>query len=79
MDPDTSNYPVDTYLVHRFRQDIVGTLFKSAPLQLEEQFFLKYPDDKGDHFLVNDCFDIVRIINWEWTQTISKAEASCSP
>ncbi|KAJ5135521.1 uncharacterized protein N7515_004799 [Penicillium bovifimosum] len=70
-------YPVDTYLAHRFRQDIVGALFKDAPLG--EQFFLKHPDDKGDHILVNDCFDIVGTIDWEWTQTVSKAEAFSSP
>ncbi|KAJ5260632.1 hypothetical protein N7524_008656 [Penicillium chrysogenum] len=69
--------PVDTYLVHRFRQDIVGALFKDAPSG--DRFFLKHPDDKGDHILVNDCFDIVGIIDWEWTQTVSKAEAFCSP
>ncbi|KAJ5950725.1 uncharacterized protein N7479_009138 [Penicillium vulpinum] len=70
-------YPVDTYLVHRFRQDIVSALFKDVPLS--NQFFLKHPDDKGDHILVNDCFDIVGVIDWEWTQTVSKAEAFCSP
>ncbi|KAJ5356063.1 hypothetical protein N7517_010672 [Penicillium concentricum] len=70
-------YPLDTYLVHRFRQDIVGALFKDAPLS--DQFFLKHPDDKGDHILVNDCFDIVGVIDWEWTQTVSKVEAFCSP
>ncbi|KAJ5653022.1 hypothetical protein N7490_000025 [Penicillium lividum] len=70
-------YPVDTYLVHRFRQDVVNALFKDVPLG--DQFFLKHPDDKGDHILVNDCFDIVGIIDWEWTQTVSKAEAFCSP
>jgi hypothetical protein len=69
--------PVDTYLVHRFRQDIVGDLFKNVPPG--DQFFLKHPDDKGDHILVNECFDIVGVIDWEWTQTVSKAEAFCSP
>jgi aminoglycoside phosphotransferase (APT) family kinase protein len=69
--------PVDTYLVHRFRQDIVGALFKDVPLG--DQFFLKHPDDKGDHILVNENFDIVGVIDWEWTQTVSKAEAFCSP
>ncbi|CAG7973466.1 unnamed protein product [Penicillium salamii] len=69
--------PVDTYLFHRFRQDIATALFKDVPLG--EQFFLKHPDDKGDHILVNDSFDIVGVIDWEWTQTVSKAEAFCSP
>ncbi|KAJ5848179.1 hypothetical protein N7455_012136 [Penicillium solitum] len=70
-------YPVDTYLVHRFRQDIVSALFKDVPPS--NQFFLKHPDDKGGHILVNNCFDIVGVIDWEWTQTVSKAEAFCSP
>ena len=70
-------YPIDTYLVHRFRQDIIGALFKDVPPS--NRFFLKHPDDKDDHIMVNDCFDIVGIIDWEWTQTVSKAETFCSP
>ena len=69
--------PIDTYLVHRFCQDIVGALWEDVPSG--DQFFLKHPDDKGDHILVNDSFDIVGVIDWEWTQTVSKAEAFCSP
>lgn len=53
-------YPVDTCLVYRFRQDIVGTLFD---VPLGDQFFLKHTDDKGDHILVNDCYNIVGIID----------------
>ncbi|CAG8000973.1 unnamed protein product [Penicillium salamii] len=68
--------PLGTYLVHRYHQDIMGALFENVP---SEQFFLKHPDDKGDHILANDSFDIVGIIDWEWTQTVSKAEAFSSP
>ncbi|KAJ5558471.1 hypothetical protein N7461_002443 [Penicillium sp. DV-2018c] len=67
----------DTYLVHRFRQDLVGALLEHRPSG--EQFFLKHPDDKGDHILVNNSFDIVGVIDWEWTQTVTKAEAFSSP
>ncbi len=35
--------------------------------------------EKGDHILVNNSYDIVGIIDWEWSQTVSKAEAFCSP
>lgn len=69
--------PVDTYLAHRFRLDIVGGLWEDVPSG--DKFFLKHPDDKGDHILVNDSFDIIGVIDWEWTQTVSKAEAFCSP
>ncbi|EPS33490.1 hypothetical protein PDE_08452 [Penicillium oxalicum 114-2] len=44
-----------------------------------EQIFLKHPDHKGDHILVNDSFDILGVIDWEWTRTVPKAEAFCSP
>ncbi|OGE55402.1 hypothetical protein PENARI_c004G02648 [Penicillium arizonense] len=67
-------YPVETYLVHRFRQDIIGSLL--ADVSPGDQFFLKHPDDKGDHILVDDSFNVVGIIDWEWTQTVSKAEAA---
>ncbi|KAJ5159304.1 uncharacterized protein N7500_008955 [Penicillium coprophilum] len=69
--------PADTYIMHRLRQDLLGALFQEV--SPGEQFFLKHPDDKGDHILVDDRFDIVGIIDWEWTQTVSKAEAFCSP
>lgn len=67
---------VKTYLVHRFRQVIVGALSKNnSP---GDKFFVKHRDDKGDHIRVDHDFDIVGIIDWEWTQTVSKAEAFCS-
>lgn len=72
-----SGCPVETYLVHQFRQDLVGALLEDLPA--DNQFYLKHPDDKGDHILVNDSFDIVGVIDWEWAQTVSRAEAFCSP
>ncbi|KAI9856373.1 MAG: hypothetical protein M1813_009124 [Trichoglossum hirsutum] len=69
--------PADIYLAHRFRLDILANHWEDIPS--DSQFFLKHPDDKGDHILVNDSFDIVGIIDWEWTHTVSKAEAFCSP
>jgi len=69
--------PVNTYLAHRFRLDVVDGLFESS--QPTDQLFLKHPDDKGDHILVNEAFDIIGIIDWEWTRTASKAEAFSSP
>ncbi|KAF7553447.1 hypothetical protein G7046_g7099 [Stylonectria norvegica] len=69
--------PVDIYLAHRFRLDIVDGPWEDDPSGV--QFFLRHPDDKGDHIMVNDSFDILGIIDWEWTQTVSKSEAFCSP
>jgi hypothetical protein len=66
---------VDLYLTHRFRLGIMNDLWDGVP----NQFFLKHPDDKGDHILIDDSFNIIGIIDWEWTQTVSKPEAFCSP
>lgn len=68
---------VDAYLAHRFRLDVTSSLWHNDPRR--DQFFLKHPDDKGDHILVNESFDVVGIIDWEWTGTTSKAEAFASP
>ena len=65
---------VDAYLAHLFRLDVINSGFPSTG-----QFFLKHPDDKGDHILVSESFDIVGIIDWEWTQTVPKEHAFCSP
>ncbi|KAJ5585625.1 uncharacterized protein N7459_005425 [Penicillium hispanicum] len=72
----------DTIFVHGLAhqsifRDIVGSLLENVPPG--DQFFLKHPDDKGDHILVNDSFDILGVIDWEWTWTVPKAEAFCSP
>lgn len=69
-----ASHSVDAYLAHLFRLDVINDGFPSTG-----QFFLKHPDDKGDHILINDSFDIVGIIDWEWTQTVSREHAFCSP
>jgi hypothetical protein len=72
-----ANFPVDTYLVHRHRLDIIDCVWKDD--SADDSFFLKHPDDKGNHILVNDLFDIVEVIDWEWTSMVSKAEAFAPP
>ena len=69
-----ASHSVDAYLAHLFRLNIIHEGFPSTG-----QLFLKHPDDKGDHILINDSFDIIGIIDWEWTQTVSKEHAFCSP
>ncbi|KAG9232592.1 hypothetical protein BJ875DRAFT_466302 [Amylocarpus encephaloides] len=69
--------PVDVYLVHRFRLDVIQKL--EGESAEEEHFFLKHPDDKGDHILVDDSYNITGIVDWEWTRTERKAYAFSSP
>lgn len=70
-------YPVETYLMHRYRLDNLCCLWSDA--STGGQFFLKHPDDKGDHILVDDSLYIVGVIDWEWTCTGSMEEAFSAP
>ncbi|KAG6290459.1 hypothetical protein E4U09_004410 [Claviceps aff. purpurea] len=70
---------LDILLAHRFRLDVLDKVSEQATTAEKggEKFFLKHAD--GDHILVNDDFDIVGIIDWEWCQTASREQAFSSP
>ncbi|KAI0549163.1 hypothetical protein F4679DRAFT_547742 [Xylaria curta] len=63
-------------IVHRFRLDLQDSIGKD--LLSGSKFYLKYPDDEGNRILVNEHFDIVGIIHWEWCRTVSKEDAFSS-
>lgn len=69
---------LDAFAVHRFLLDNVSSLAK-VDLKAGEKFYMKHIDDKGDHILVDDEFNIVGIINWEWAQTVPMSEAFAAP
>ncbi|KAI9673421.1 MAG: prephenate dehydrogenase (NADP(+)) [Caeruleum heppii] len=87
MIADGQLYPlwaVDAWLIHRFLLDLVPRLkectpFASAGGDRNEKFFLRHADDKGDHILVDDDFNITGIIDWEWAYTAPRSEAFSSP
>ncbi|KIM44111.1 hypothetical protein M413DRAFT_443157 [Hebeloma cylindrosporum] len=67
---------IDAYLVHRFILDnIIDIITKDD----QGKFFLKHMDDKGDHILVDNAFNIVGVIDWEWAQTTTLSEAFSAP
>ncbi|GJE86482.1 hypothetical protein PsYK624_025620 [Phanerochaete sordida] len=72
---DTS---IDAYLVHRFLLDKLP-LLDAADTSGGSGFYLKHMDDKGDHIMVDDDFNITGIIDWERAQTVPKAEAFAAP
>ncbi|POR35227.1 Uncharacterized protein TPAR_04578 [Tolypocladium paradoxum] len=72
-----SQQAVDAYLIHRFLIDLVPLVLPSA--QNNEKFYLKHADDKGDHILVDEHFNVTGIIDWEWAHTASPAQAFNSP
>lgn len=77
----TAENAADVFLAHRFRLDVLESVWKAtaAAVEEDEKFFLKHADDKGDHIFVNADFDIVGVIDWEWCSTASKEEAFSSP
>ncbi|KAI0882820.1 kinase-like domain-containing protein [Annulohypoxylon maeteangense] len=72
-----SNRAVDAYLIHRFLLDLVPSVLSSA--QDDGKFYLKHADDKGDHILVDENFNITGIIDWEWAHTAPLSHAFNSP
>ncbi|ATY65110.1 kinase-like domain [Cordyceps militaris] len=69
--------PVEAYLLHRFLVDLVPVLTPAA--SDDDRFYLKHDDDKGDHILVDESFNITGVIDWEWAHTAGPAEAFNSP
>ncbi|KAJ5923707.1 hypothetical protein N7454_008952 [Penicillium verhagenii] len=70
--------PIDAYLVHRFLLDNVAKVFSYNDLD-DGKFYLRHADDKGDHVLVDEEFNITGIIDWEWAYTAPRSVAFNSP
>ncbi|KAL4886639.1 hypothetical protein BJY04DRAFT_213398 [Aspergillus karnatakaensis] len=70
--------PIDAYLVHRFLLDSVPQILSHYASE-DGHFYLKHADDKGDHVLVDNEYNITGIIDWEWAHTDSKSVAFNSP
>ncbi|KAI9826033.1 MAG: hypothetical protein M1826_006831 [Phylliscum demangeonii] len=69
--------PVDAYLQYRW---MLHQLQQGLFIQRNDgPFYLKHPDDKGDHILVDDKFNITGIIDWEWCTSVPKEYAFTSP
>ncbi|KAB8269301.1 hypothetical protein BDV30DRAFT_242515 [Aspergillus minisclerotigenes] len=69
---------IDAYLVHRFLLDCIPEVLLYHRFD-EGQFYLRHADDKGDHILIDDDYNITGIIDWEWAYAASISEAFKSP
>ncbi|RHZ43604.1 uncharacterized protein CDV56_101720 [Aspergillus thermomutatus] len=68
---------IDAFLIHRFPLDAVSVFLHAKPEP--DQFYLRHADDKGDHLLVDDDYNITGVVDWEWAHTDSKSAAFNSP
>ncbi|KAL4937611.1 hypothetical protein BDV06DRAFT_215735 [Aspergillus oleicola] len=69
---------IDAFLIHRFLLDSAPKIFSGYAFD-DGCFYLKHADDKGDHILVDDDYNITGIVDWEWAHTDSKSVAFNSP
>ncbi|KAJ8127627.1 hypothetical protein O1611_g6006 [Lasiodiplodia mahajangana] len=74
-----SQRPVDAYLVHRFLLDLVPLMVSKSIPDDNPHYYLKHADDKGDHILVDEDYNITGIIDWEWAHTAPPSCAFNSP
>ncbi|RMZ84189.1 hypothetical protein DV738_g604, partial [Chaetothyriales sp. CBS 135597] len=75
-----SQQAVDAYLIHLFLIDLIPSISPSpSSIQNDQGYYLKHADDKGDHILVDEDFNITGIIDWEWAYTAPPAHAFNSP
>ena len=66
----------DNYLTHLWRLDHLPSLLASAA---GDNFYLKHGEDKGDHILVDQDYNITGIIDWEFATIETKKSAFSSP
>ncbi|KAG8420777.1 hypothetical protein J3458_002705 [Metarhizium acridum] len=71
-----SQQAVDAYLIHRFLLDLVPRVLPSTQ---SNTFYLKHADDKGDHILIDEQFNMTGLIDWEWAHTATSSQAFNSP
>ncbi|KAF8245486.1 hypothetical protein K440DRAFT_655556 [Wilcoxina mikolae CBS 423.85] len=75
-----SPWAVDAFLIHRFLLDLVPSFSMSShDKEGHVNFYLRHVDDKGDHVMVDDDYNITGIIDWEWAYTAPAEEAFSSP
>ncbi|KAF9884428.1 carboxyl methyl esterase activity protein [Aspergillus nanangensis] len=73
-----AGHGIDAFLVHRFLSDSLSEVLLHQCFD-DGRFYRRHADDKGDHILINDDYDITGIIDWEWAYTDSKSAAFRSP
>ncbi|KAI1453625.1 hypothetical protein F4805DRAFT_442879 [Annulohypoxylon moriforme] len=77
-DGEIPDLPVDNYLSFKWRLANLRALMASSA-STNGPFYLKHYDDKGDHILVDNDYNITAIIDWEFASSEAKEVAFNSP
>ena len=75
---EVNSLPVDNYLSFLWRLSALPKLVTESA-SAEGPFYLKHYDDKGDHILVDEEYNITGIIDWEFASVEAKELAFSSP
>ncbi|GAB7342756.1 hypothetical protein MBLNU457_g0899t1 [Dothideomycetes sp. NU457] len=75
---EVHNLPVDNYLSFLWRLSALPKLIAESA-SANGPFYLKHNDDKGDHILVDDDYNITGIVDWEFASFEAKEYAFSSP
>ncbi|KAH0371702.1 hypothetical protein KCU65_g1846, partial [Aureobasidium melanogenum] len=73
---ELSALATDNFLTHLWRLEHLPSLLES---ETDDHFYLKHTDDKGDHILIDEDYNITGIIDWEFASTETKSFAFSSP
>lgn len=75
---EITSLPIDNFLAFMWQLATIDTLIDSSTSR-SGPFYLKHQDDKGDHILVDDNYNITGIIDWEFASAEAKELAFSSP
>ncbi|RAQ78138.1 hypothetical protein COH21_012983, partial [Aspergillus flavus] len=65
-------HPLEAFLFYHYLHHN-GAAIVTADMQ--GSFFLKHVDDKGNHLLVDEEFNVVGIVSWQFARTVPASEA----
>ncbi|KAI2463878.1 hypothetical protein F4781DRAFT_415058 [Annulohypoxylon bovei var. microspora] len=67
-------YSKEAFLFYGLLKDRAAPALAAAPASTDG-FFLKHVDDKGDHLLVDEDYNITAIIDWQFARFVPACEA----
>lgn len=68
-------FPKEAYVFYRLLKQQAAPTLASISSSSVDGFFLKHVDDKGDHILVDDDYNITGIIDWQFARFAPACEA----
>ncbi|KAF7555971.1 hypothetical protein G7046_g6436 [Stylonectria norvegica] len=68
-------YPKEALVFYTVLRDRAAPVLAIDDSELRRGFFLKHVDDKGDHLLVDDNYNITAVIDWQFARFVPACEA----